>query len=605
MEKQKELNQKALTLPLLPGVYLMRDRKGEVIYIGKAKRLRSRVTSYFRDGAVHQDKVARMVSYVEDFDFIVTDNEYEALILECSLIKQNAPKYNILLKDDRGFSYIKISNERYPGISAVYRTEDDGARYIGPYLGSYGAKKMVETAVLAFGIPVCSKVFPRDIGKGKPCLNSHIGRCKGVCGGRITHEEYMQAVDGAVTLLTKGTKEILKTLRQEMLFASENLEYEKAARLRDSIAAVERIDDKQKVVKSKDGADADVFAFAADEKNTAAVVLKIRGGLLCDKDEEMLFGTTDLDEVREEFITHYYILGKEIPRAVFTDEPLESERELEKMLGEQLGRHVAVSCPRRGDNRAMVNMAYSNAVESLSLKAGGRKREEAALSELAGLLGLSYIPDRIEAYDISNYGEQAVGGMSVFIKGHPRRYDFRRFVIKTVGGVDDYASMAEVLTRRAARYDDKTKSYAVKPDLILIDGGRGHLSAVISALSGTSFEDIPVFGMVKDDRHHTRDIVGVEGELSLSSRKNAFSLVTKIQNETHKFAVGYQRERHSKKALRSSLMDIDGIGAVRAKAALDHFKTMDALRKASVADLMEIPKMTKAAAESIHRHFNS
>ncbi|MCL2539585.1 MAG: excinuclease ABC subunit UvrC, partial [Oscillospiraceae bacterium] len=375
METIEALNKKALMLPQLPGVYLMRGKKGVVIYVGKAKRLRNRVVSYFREGALHEDKVARMVAVTEDFDFIVTDSEFEALVLECSLIKQHLPKYNILMKDDRGFSYIRISDERYPRIAAVYRTHEDGARYIGPYLGTYGARKMVETATQVFGIPTCGKSFPKDIGKDRPCLNFHIGKCMGLCGGQITHEEYTESVDGAVTLLTKGAKEILGILRRDMQYASEALEFEKAARLRDSITAIERIDEKQKIIRSKNHADADVFAFAADERNTSAVVLKFREGVLADKDEEALFGTTDIAGAREEFITHYYILGKEIPKLIFTDEPLESEEPLARMLSDLRGNHVTITSPQRGDNRALVNMAYSNAVECLNLKAGRRNRD--------------------------------------------------------------------------------------------------------------------------------------------------------------------------------------------------------------------------------------
>lgn len=603
MEKLKQLNSKAMMLPPLPGVYLMRDKKGEIIYIGKAKKLRSRVSGYFRQGAVHGEKVARMVSLAEDFDFILTDNEYEALVLECSLIKQNLPKYNILLKDDKGFSYIKITDERYPRITPVYRMQEDSARYIGPYLGFFGARQMVEAAVLAFGIPTCAKSFPRDIGKGRPCLNRHIGRCIGLCSGDISHEEYMRAVDSSVELLTKGSAEMLKSLRLEMAEASEALEFEKAARLRDSIAAIERIDDKQKVIKTGQ-ADIDVFAFAADERSTAAVVLKYRNGVLSDKQEEIIFGTTDLSETREEFISHYYILGSEIPKIIYADEPFEGADDLAKMLGDLRGSQVAVIVPQRGANRALVNMAYSNAIECLKLKAGRRSREEASLGELANLLGLSYVPDRIEAYDISNYGDRAVAGMTVFIKGRPRKYEYRRFIIKTVEGTDDYASLAEAVSRRVSRYEENSKGYAERPDLILLDGGKGHLSTILRTLNGTSFEDVPVFGMVKDDRHHTREIVGPGGELNLSSRKNAFSLVTGIQDETHNFTVSYQRERHSQKSLRSSLLDIDGIGEVRAKSLMKHFKTLKAVSEATAEQLSGAPKMDAASARRVYLYFN-
>ena len=605
MEKLASLNKKALVLPQLPGVYLMRDKKGAVIYVGKAKRLRARVAGYFREGAPHEEKVARMIMTVEDFDFIVTDNEFEALVLECSLIKQHLPKYNILLKDDKGYSYIRISDERYPKITAVYRTEEDGAKYIGPYLGAFGAKRIADTAMQAFRIPSCGKTFPGDIGKERPCLNRHIGRCMGVCGGGIPHEEYTEAIEGAVTLLTKGAKEILRILREEMVSASETLAFEKAARLRDSIAAIERIDEKQKVFKTGNRTDTDVFAFAADERNISAVVLKFREGVLIDKDEEALFGMTDLSRAREEFISHYYILGKEVPKLIFTDEPLEAENDLARMLSEMRGNQVSITTPQRGDNRALVNMAYSNAVECLNIKAGRRDRDEISLSELTNLLGLPYRPDRIEAYDISNYGDEAVAGMAVFVRGQPRRYDYRRFIIKTVEGTDDYASMSEVLARRAARYDEKSRAYAAKPDLILLDGGKGHLSVILETLKGTSFEDIPVFAMVKDDRHHTRDIIGPGGELSLSSRKNAFSLVAKIQDETHRFTLGYQRERHTKKALSSLLLDIDGIGEIRAKAIMAAFKTMEAVKNASAEELARVPKMDTKSAERVFQYFNS
>ena len=603
MEKLTQLSNKAMMLPLSPGVYLMRDKKGGIIYIGKAKKLRARVSGYFREGAAHGEKVTRMVSLVEDFDFIVTDNEYEALVLECSLIKQHLPKYNILLKDSKGFSYVKISGERYPRITPVYRTEEDSARYIGPYLGSLGARHMVETVVQAFGIPTCSRIFPRDIGRERPCLNKHIGRCMGVCGGDISHEIYMQAIESAEELLTKGSSEMLKTLKAQMDEASAALEFERAARLRDSIAAIERIDDRQKVVKSKNHADTDVFAFAADERSTAVIVLKFRDGILHDKQEEMLFGTNDLAETREEFISHYYILSKEIPKVIFTDETLECETALAALLSETRGNQVSISVPQRGDNRALVNMAYSNAIECLKLKAGRRSREEASAGELAGLLGLTFTPDRIEAYDISNYGEDAVAGMTVFVRGQPRKYDYRRFIIKTVEGVDDYASLSEALTRRVKRFDDRSKGFSIKPDIILLDGGKGHLSVILKALEGTSFEDIPVFGMVKDDRHHTRDIVGPGGELNLSSRKNAFSLITKIQNETHNFTVAYQRERHSQKALRSSLLDIGGIGEARASSLLRHFKTLKAIGEATLEEISAVPKMDNKSASKVFEYF--
>ena len=604
MDRLETLSAKASLLPLLPGVYIMKDAKGGVIYIGKAKRLRNRVSSYFRVNMPHDGKVQQMIDGVADFDIIVTDNEFEALILECSLIKQNRPKFNIMLKDDKGFNYIKVTREEYPRISVAYRIEDDNADYIGPYIASFGARRMIDTASNAFKLPGCSRVFPRDIGKGRPCLNYHINRCMGLCSGKISKAEYRDAVEGAVLLLTKGTKEILADLRREMVEAGNNLEFERAARLRDRISSIEQIEDRQKVIKDNDETAVDVFALACDNNNVSAVVLKFRNGVLSDKDEEIFYNRNDIGEIREEYITHYYLLRSEIPEEIYIDEEIESLESLVRMLCDIKGGKVSVSSPQRGEKRSLVNMAYSNAVESLNILAGRTNKDETALAELANLLNLKDIPVRIEAYDISNYGEEAVAGMCVFIKGQPRRYEFKRFIIKTVNGIDDYASMAEVLSRRIGRYDDRSRYYSEKPDLILIDGGKGHLNAVLSVINGSSFSDVAVFGMVKDSRHHTRDIVGPSGELSISAKKNAFSLITGIQNETHRFTVGYQRARHTKKALQSSLLDIDGIGEVRAKILLSHFKTLDDIRNATLEELQKVEKIDRNTALRVYQYFN-
>ncbi|MEG1650576.1 MAG: excinuclease ABC subunit UvrC, partial [Oscillospiraceae bacterium] len=556
-----ELFEKALSLPLQPGCYIMRDKKNEIIYIGKAKRLRIRVQSYFRAGAVHQPKVEKMVSQVDNFDVIVTDSEFEALVLECSLIKQNKPKYNILLKDDKGFSYIKVSNERYPRITVELQKKDDGATYIGPYMSTFGIRRLVDSAVLAFRLPTCSKKFPQQFKKERPCLNAFIGRCMALCTGEIGEQEYNSRVNDAVTLITKGSKSILNALNEEMLRASEALEFEKAARLRDNISAIKQAESGQKVIKSTADSEMDVFAFAGDEKNVCAVVLKFRESLLCDKDEQMLYDTTSIDEVRDEFISHYYISSRDIPRKILCDSEFESMGLVEQMLTEQENHRVAVSVPQKGENHALVAMAYNNAVDRLKREAGRKNKDENALGELANLLGLEKAPQYIEAYDISNYKEEAVAGMVVFQNGIPKRSDYKRFIIKTVDGIDDYASMTEALTRRVARYDDKTgRGFSTKPDIILLDGGKGHLSVIHQALKNTSFADVPLFGMVKDDKHRTRGVVALEGELTVSMHKTAFALVTKIQDETHRFTVGYQRQRHTKTSFRSSLLDIEGIG---------------------------------------------
>ena len=600
-----ELFQKAQQLPAQPGCYIMRDAANEIIYIGKAKRLRVRVSSYFRAGAEHQPKVAKMVSLVDHFDVIVTDSEFEALVLECSLIKQHKPKYNILLKDDKGFCYIKISAGRYPRITVELQKIEDGGAYIGPYMSTFGIRTMVDNAVAAFKLPTCSKKFPQQFRKERPCLNAHIGRCMALCSGEIGEEEYNARIRDAVALLTKGSKSILASLQSDMEKASEALEFEKAARLRDSIAAIKKIETGQKVIKSTSDSDMDVFAFAGDEKNVCAVVLKFREGHLCDKDEQLHRDTTDIAALREEFVSHYYINNRDVPRRVLVDSEFGDMDLVSQMLSQQEGRRVAVNVPQRGDNHALVAMAYNNATDRLKREAGRRSKDENALGELANLLGLSKPPAVIEAYDISNYGEEAVAGMVVFRDGVPRRQEYKRFIIKTVEGVDDYASMSEAISRRVARYDDgASKGFSVKPDIILLDGGKGHLSVVSDLLAATSFADVPLFGMVKDDKHRTRGIVAREGELSVALHKTAFSLITKIQDETHRFTVEYQRSRHSKTSFRSSLLDIPGIGEVRAKQLLRHFKTIEAIRGASVEELAEAPNMSTVSANAVWRHFH-
>ncbi|MEA5050333.1 MAG: excinuclease ABC subunit UvrC [Oscillospiraceae bacterium] len=602
----EELRAKAAALDLQPGCYIMRDKKHEIIYIGKAKKLRNRVSSYFREGADHTPKVAKMVSNVDDFDVILTDSEYEALVLECSLIKQHMPKYNILLKDDKGFCYIRISNERYPRITAELQKNDDGARYLGPYYSSFALKRMVETANTAFGLPTCARRFPQEFGKQRPCLNAHIGRCSAVCTGKIGEEEYNAAVRDAVTLLTKGTRAILAQLAQDMQKASDALEFERAARLRDSINAIRKQEEGQKIIKSGADADMDVFAFAGDDRNTCAAVLKFRDGRLCDKDERVLYGETDIEEIRDEFISHYYInSGADVPRSVLCDSAFESMADLERMLTEQQGRIVRVGVPVRGDKHALAAMAYNNAADRLKRIAGRRSRDEAALAELANLLGLAQPPKRIEAFDISNYGDEAVAGMVVFVDGAPKKTDYRRFIIYSVEGVDDYASMQEALSRRAHRYETRSAGFHNKPDVLLIDGGRGHLAAALDVLANTQLGDVPTFGMVKDDKHRTRGIVSRDGELSVAMHKSAFALVTKIQDETHRFTVEYQRRRHSRLSMRSALIQIEGIGETRAKLLLQHFGTLEALRAASPAQLAQVKGMTEKAAQAVYDAFHT
>lgn len=600
----KELQKKALSLPLLPGIYIMKDRRGEVIYVGKAKKLKNRVSSYFRPGASHTPKVEKMVSNVQDFDVIVVDSEFEALTLECSMIKQHRPKYNIMMRDDKGFSYIRVSDGTWPKITAELQKHDDGASYYGPYISSFAVKRMTDTVNEAFRLPTCSADFERNR-RSRPCLNAHIGRCCAPCVGRISAEAYRELVDSAVTMLLKGSGEILKILDERMKQASEDLEFERAARYRDSMISIRKLEEGQKVVKNESDRDMDVFAFAANERMVCADVLKFRDGILVDKDETLIYDTSDIDEAREEFVTHYYLTGNEIPREILCDSPLEYQEQLRMWLAEHRSGACSISVPSRGERRAIVDMAYSNAADRIKRESGRKTKNEAALGELANMLGMHDFPTRVELYDISNYGEEAVGGMAVFINGEPRKSEYRRFRIKTVEGIDDYASMTEVLTRRIARFDEGSKGFSEKPDLILLDGGKGHLDTLTEALTGSSFSGVPMFGLVKDSKHRTRAIVSAEGEIAVSMHKSVFSLISKMQDEVHRYTIGYERKSHSSRALRSSLLDIDGIGETRAKALLKHFKTISAVSRASEEELAAAPGMTKKAAASVWSHFHT
>lgn len=599
-----ELLKKANSLPLQPGCYIMKDAHGEIIYIGKAKKLKNRVTSYFREDSDRQPKVEKMVSHVNDFDYIVTDSEFEALVLECSLIKQNMPKYNILMKDDKGFCYVKVSLEEYPRITAELQMADDGATYYGPYISPFAVKSMVETAVTAFRLPTCTRRFPNDFGKGRPCLNAHIGRCMALCSGKISREEYLNTVNNAVELITKDKKTLIARLKSDMNTAAENLEFERAARLRDSIDAIEKTINGQKVVRSTRDKNMDVFAFAADERNICAEVLKFRDGLLCDKDEQLIPDTDNIPEAREEFMTTYYLGGREIPRKVCVDEEFESLDLMTRYLSELSGHNIQIHVPERGENRALVSMAYSNAADRLKRSAGRRSREEASMGELANMLGLPAAPKRIEAYDISNYGSEAVAGMVVFDDGSPKRSAYRRFIIKTVDGVDDYASMTEVIMRRVNRYNMGTPGFNKKPDVILLDGGRGHLATIWRALEGTSFEDVPVFGMVKDNKHRTRGVVAVEGEIDVKMHKLAFSAVSRIQEEVHRYTVDYQRSHHTKNALKSFLQDIPGVGEKREAALLKAFKNIEGIKAATLEQLCDVKGMNESCAGKVYDFFH-
>ena len=602
-----ELYRKACMLPLLPGVYIIRDKSDTIIYIGKAKRLKTRVSQYFREGVPHDAKVTQMIAHAFSFDVIVCQSEFEALVLEASQIKAHTPKYNILLKDDKGYSYVKITKGEYPRISAALQKDDDEADYIGPFTSSFAVRQMVETAQDSFLLPRCNRRFPEDIGKGRPCLNAHIGKCMALCSGKISKEVYGEAVKGAIQLIRHGKKDILTVLRRRMEEAAERLDFEQAALLRDQIAAVEKVSAGQKVVVDET-VEMDVMAFAASGSSSCAAILRYRRGRLADKREFVFKGSTDLEALREEFLPRYYLYGGEIPRRIAVDALPEAAEALEQLLGETRGTKVQLYVPQRGDVAQLVTMAYTNAVERLARESGRTDRGQRLLDETAALLGLEKPPHIIESYDISNWGEgTSVCGMVVFQDGRPLKSGYRRFKMRTVFGTDDFASMAEALSRRAGEYEKGAAGqFGVLPDLILLDGGKGQVSAVKSALAGTALAAVPLFGMVKDDHHRTRAIVTAEGgEIAVSMHRGVFTFLSNIQEEVHRFSIEYQRASQKKKSYASSLTAIPGVGPATAKALLAHFKTVGAVRQASAEELEQAKGVGAAAARRVYDWFHS
>lgn len=595
-------------LPLLPGVYIIRDKEGQIIYIGKAKRLRTRVSQYFREGVPHDAKVTKMISHAFEFDVIVTQSEFEALVLECSQIKQHKPKYNILLKDDKGYSYVKVTREKWPRLSAALQKDDENADYYGPFTSSFAVREMVEAASDVFRLPRCTRRFPQDIGKGRPCLNAHIGKCMAVCSGKIRNEDYREAVESALHMIRHGQADIMKTLKARMEDAAGRLDFERAALIRDQLAAIEKVSRGQKVVRSE-VAEQDVIAFAGSANAVCAAILRFREGRLADKREFLFHDTQDIAALRDEFLPRYYLEDTEfIPKSIAVDEAPAGAQHLQRLLSETKGAKVQLYVPQRGDTKKLVEMARTNAFERLARESGRYAREQRALDETAHLLGLAAPPRVIESYDISNWGDgTSVAGMVVFEDGKPKKAGYRRFKMHTVPGTDDYASMAETLARRAAEYEKGTNSqFKIKPDLLLIDGGRGQVAAVRAALAGTRLADVPVFGMVKDSKHRTRGLVDAAGrEIALAMHRGPFTFITSIQDETHRWANDYRRRLQKGRAYSSTLEAVPGVGPATAKALLAHFKTVGAVRAASLDELCAAKGVSKRAASAVWNAFHA
>ncbi len=605
-ERLPHLRKKAMSLPLTPGVYLMKNKKNEIIYVGKAKALKNRVSSYFGSQNNLWIKVRRMVENVEDFDYIMCDSEFEALILECSLIKQHSPKYNILLKDDKGYHYIKITSNGWKNITAVKQRLDDGAEYIGPYTNSYGISNAIDEAKKIFMLPQCSKVFPRDYKKSRPCLNHFIGQCAAPCAGKMTAEAHAEAIEQAIDFIVNGSGKTIDALTAKMLEASENLEFEKAAKLRDKINAIKKVTEKQKVVAAS-VEEQDVFAIVCSDAKACLSVIRFKDSRLYDTEHFIVDLPEDMPEARHELLRSYYSIRDFVPRRIAVDGEVAGSEVLCEWLSSLAKRKVSIVTPQRGEQHSLIEMCRSNAAQKLAIYLGKTGKATAALDELATLLGLKAPPEFIESYDISHTaGSENVAGMVVFKGGVPYKKSYRRFSIKGFSGQDDYASMAEVIERRILRYfeeKDSGEGFGRLPDLILLDGGSGQVNAVRPVLEKYNL-DIPLFGMVKDSHHRTRAIACSGDELSLTSKRAAFTLVSTIQEEVHRYAIEYHRSKRKKTSLSSTLTSIEGIGESRCKALLRHFKTVKAVSQASEEELASVKGMNKNAAKAVFEAFH-
>ena len=601
ISRLSRLKKRANRLPLLPGVYIMKNKNDEIIYIGKAKALKNRVTQYFGGGSGHTAKVRKMVSNVDHFEYIVCDSEFEALILENSLIKQNQPKYNILLKDDKGYSYVKITNDKWKKIT-FSRSADKRGEYIGPYSSLYVVKETVDEARKIFKLPDFSRSFDKP---SKPCLNYHIGICDAPCRGKMSLGSYLENVNAAVDFIKHGgaDSETEAELNEKMLAAAERLDFETAAKLRDRINAMKRIREKQKVVRATYKSE-DVIASALLGETAAVSVFIFRNYRLCDKQVFLFDGISDRESLYEEFLQRYYLEKEDIPARVLIDVSADFSA-TGRWLTEKSGHSVSFINPKLGEQKALLDMCLNNAAETLSQKAERTGREMSVLDEMARLLGLPSAPRYIEAYDISNTaGSENVAGMIVYKDGRPFKPAYKRFKIKSFLGQDDFRSMAEVLDRRFTEYEKgEDEGFTVLPDLILLDGGLGQMSAVRPVLEKHGIT-VPLFGMVKDSKHRTRAIAAEGGDISIKSNRAAFTFITGIQDEVHRFAIGYHKKRRSKSMLASELTEIEGIGKARAAALLKHFKAVKAIKAATADELAAAPGMTKAAADAVYKHFH-
>ena len=604
-----DLEEELKKLPDKPGVYIMHDKIGTIIYVGKAVSLKNRVRQYFRSSTNHSAKIKRMVSKIDYFEYIITDSELEALVLECNLIKEHSPKYNTMLKDDKTYPFIKITTgEHFPRVLFSRKIVHGTGKYYGPYTSAGAVKDTIELLCKLYKIRTCNRKLPADQGRERPCLNYHIGQCSAPCQGYINEEDYRKSIESVMEFLDGDYSHILKSLTQQMQQASENMEFEEAAKYRDLIASVKQVAQKQKITMD-DVTDRDVIAVACDGQDAVVQVFFVRSGKLLGRDHfHMSVAEGDTrGEILSQFIKQYYGGTPYIPNVVMIQEEIEDSDVISQWLSGIKKRKVNIITPKKGDKEKLVELAYRNAQMVLIQDGEKIKREQqrtvGAMEEIAGWIHLSGVR-RVEAYDISNTsGVESVGSMVVFQDGKPARNDYRKFKIKTVKGPDDYKSMKEVLTRRFKRALESSAGFDIYPDLIMMDGGKGQVNIALEVLGELGLS-IPVCGMVKDDNHNTRGLYYNNVEIPVDKRSEGFKLITRIQDEAHRFAIEYHRSLRSKAQVSSVLDGIDGVGPARRKALMKHFMEIEKIRHASVEELMEAPGINRGVAENIYNYFH-
>ena len=604
---REELHQKVLTLPKEPGVYIMKNKQDQVIYVGKAKVLKNRVSQYFQNEAKHTPKTRKMVENIYNFDIIVCSSEFEALVLENQMIKKYQPKYNILLKDDKGYPFLRIStDEPYPTFQVVGKPKADAARYLGPYAGRGAAMQAIDTVNRALGLRDCHRSLPRDIGKRRPCLNAQMGLCCAPCAGKVSQQEYAQRVAQAIRVLEGDYEALAAQLERDMLQAAEQERFEQAAQLRDRMRAIQRAGQHQMVVASG-FSDMDILAFVQGETKGCLVVLHYIAGNLYDKEYTMLDGTAEQDgaELLGDYLKQYYAMRGVVPGLVLISHPIEELDAVSEFLRSIAGKKVTLSVPQRGRRRELMDLARKNAREEIVRSETTGQRRQKSLELFGSMMGLPQTPTTFEAYDISNLaGTNTVGSMIVFENGQPKRSRYRRFRSEPVAdGQDDYKAMEEMLTRRLQRWKDGDEKFSPLPSVFMIDGGLGHVRIAKGVLERFGCE-MPVFGMVKDDHHRTRGLVAPDGrEFSIATTPAVFALVGRMQEEVHRFAITYQRTLRQSQAVRSQLDQIPGIGEKRRTALLQTFKSLKRVREATIEELeAAVPHI---AAQAVYDYFHS